>query len=399
MKIISIASAIILLWVSILFPQQSPTLESLQSEISQLIQSAKHSVVTVTARSSHSYTVDKDNGLFSLFRGGSEQRQDNYWTVGSGIIYNAEGYIITRASILADFEEIKVTFCDGTTVEAEYIGTDEMTGLALLKIPAKKLESPKFGNSDQLPLYSLVLVLGNSMGLSPFATFGLINGFTEEGRLILSVSINPGNIGGAVFNLRGEIIGIISAQIEPDISSVGLSFLDYSSSLAIPINQVIATINNVIKFHHQQIKWLGVELDSDSLRSNKLIVKRVYPGSPAARVGLKKGDLLVKYNEVTLTNPEVLKAQIGQTAPGTSVSINFIRHQRALKVFPKIERLWPEGFNVNKPRHFSFNWNTDDNRSPIKAPIIISPEGFQQIHLKMIQMEQEIQSLKNQINK
>ncbi len=399
MKIISIISVIILLWVSLLFSQQSPTLENFQSEISRLIQSAKHAVVTVTASSSHSYTVDKDNGLFSLFRGGSEQRQDKFWTVGSGIIYNSEGYIITRASILADFEEIKVIFCDGSSVEAEYIGTDEMTGLALLKIEGHNLESPKFGNSDRLPLYSLVLVLGNSMGLSPFASFGLINGFTEEGRMILSVSINPGNVGGAVFNLKGEIIGIISAQIEPQIAAGGMSLLDYSSSIAIPINQVVATINNVIKFHHQQIKWLGVELDGDSLRSNKLIVKRVYPGSPAARVGLKQGDLLVKFNEVTLNNPEVLKAQIGQTAPGTSVSLNFIRQQRALKVFPNIERVWPEGFNINKPRHFSLNLTPDANRPPIKAPIIISPESFQQIHSKMIQMEQEIQSLKNQINK
>ncbi|MDZ7332008.1 MAG: trypsin-like peptidase domain-containing protein [candidate division KSB1 bacterium] len=399
MKIISIISVIILLWVTILFSQQSPTLESLQSEISRLIQSAKNAVVTVTASSSHSYTVERDNGLFSLFRSGSEQREDKFWTVGSGIIYNAEGYIITRASILADFDEIKVTFCDGTSAAAEYIGTDEMTGLALLKIDGKNLEGPKFGNSDRLPLYSMVLVLGNSMGLSPFATFGLINGFTEEGRMILSVSINPGNVGGAVFNLKGEIIGIISAQIEPQISAGGSGLLDYSSSLAIPINQVITTINNVIKFHHQQMKWLGVELDADSLRSNKLIVKRVYPGSPAARVGLKPGDHLVKFNEVTLTNPEILKAQIGQTAPGTSVSINFIRQQRALKVFPNIERVWPEGFNVNKPRHFSLNLNSDATRSPINAPIIISPESFQQIHSKMIQMEQEIRSLKNQINK
>jgi len=401
MKIFISVNLIIVLFVPRLFSQISPVLESLQTEISQLIHFAKYSVVTVSAKSSHSYVVDKNEGLLSLFKNNREEKKNNFWTVGSGIIYNQDGYIITRSAILADFEEIRVTLCDGTKFEAEYIGTDEKTGLAILKIEQKKLVPTRIGNSDVVSLYSLVMVLGNSVGISPFASFGLVNGYTDEGRFILSAPINPGNIGGAVFNLKGEIIGIITAQVEAEISLIGPNYLDYSqqSSIAIPINQVARMVNNVIKLHHQQIKWLGIELDADSSNYNKLIIKRVIPGSPAARVGLKKGDQLVKYNEASLSSPEILKGQIGRTEPGTSVSINFIRHNRALKVFPRIERIWPDGFNSNKPRHYNPNLINESIKTPIQSPVILSPERFQQINSKMIQIENEIQSLKSQINK
>ena len=401
MKILVVISLIIFLCGSSLFSQKTPTLENFQAEISQLINFAKHSVVTVSAKSTHSYTIDKNKGLLSLFKNNQEEKQDNFWAVGSGIVYNQDGYLITRSSILADFEAIKVTLCDGSKFEAEYIGTDEMRGLAILKIEGKKLEPPRIGNSDQLSLNSLVMVLGNSMGVSPFTSFGLVNGYTEAGQFILTASINPGNIGGAVFNLKGEIIGIISAQVEAEISLIGPNYLDYSpqNSIAIPMNQVASMVNNIIKLHHQQIKWLGIELDADSLLYNKLIVKRVYAGSPAERVGLKKGDQLVKYNEVSLSSPEILKGQIGRTEPGTSVSINFIRHNRALKVFPRIERMWPDGFNPNKPRQFTHKLINENTKNPIQFPVIISPAKFQQINSRMIQMENEIRSLKSRINK
>ena len=401
MKRLIVICLINILLVSSLFSQKIPTLENLQTEISELINSAKHSVVTVSANSTHSYTVDKNEGLFSLFKNSYEEKKDNYWTVGSGIIYDQDGYIITRSSILADFEKIKVTLCDGCKFDAEYVGTDENTGLAILKIDEKNLEPTRIGNSDQVSLYSVVMVLGNSMGVSPFASFGLVNGYTEDRRFILSAPINPGNIGGAVFNLKGEIIGIISAQVEAEISLIGPNYLDYSqqNSIAIPINQVEHMIDQVISIHHQSKNWMGIVFEEDSLKKNRLVLKSVIKGSPADQVGLKPGDRLVKYNEVNLSSPEILEEQIRRTEPGTSVSINFIRHHSALKVIPRIERKWPEGFNPNRPRHFNANLINENFKSPIQAPVILSPERFQLINSKMIQMENEIRSLKLQINK
>ncbi len=398
MKRVIVISLIFFLIGSNLFSQKTPTLDSFQAEIGQLINIAKQAVVTVSAKSSHSYTIDKNSGLLSIFKNNHEEKQDNFWTVGSGIIYDQDGYIITRSSILADFDTIKVTLCDGTKYDAEYIGTDETTGLAILKIEGKNLEPTRIGNSDQLLLNSFVMVLGNSMGISPFTSFGLLSGYTEEGLFILSASINPGNIGGAVFNISGEIVGIISAQVETQISLNGPNY-SQQNSIAIPMNQVASMVNRVIKLHHQQATWLGIELDADSLIQNKLIVKRVIPGSPADRVSLKKGDRLVKFNETDLTSHEILKGLINQTQPGTSVSINFIRHKRALKVFPRIEQKWPQGFNPNQPRQYTHKLINENMKNPIQSPVIISPAKFQQINFKMIQMENEIRSLKSRISK
>ena len=401
MKVFIVNCLISFFVASSLFSQKTSTLENLQAEINQLIHFARYSVVTVSAKSTHSYTIDKDDGLFSLFKNSHEKKKDNYWTVGSGIVYNQDGYIITRSSILADFEEIKVTLCNEREVEAEYIGTDERTGLAILKIEEQSLKPIKIGNSDEVPIYSFVMVLGNSMGVSPFSSFGLVNGYTEDGRFILSAQINPGNIGGAVFNLKGEIIGIILAQVEAEISLFGPNFLDYShqSSIAIPINHVDQMVDCVIKFHHHLTKWLGIELDTESSDHKKLTIKNVRKNSPAARVGLKKGDQLVKYNEINLSSPSILKRQIGQTELGASISIDFIRHNRAMKVFPRIERRWPDNFNPNKPRHYNPKMIKENIKIPIKSPVILSPQRIQQINSKMIQMESEIRSLKSQINK
>jgi len=401
MKVLLRVSILIFTFVPVVFSQNSPTLEHLQTEIYQIIQAAKYSVVTVSAKTSHSIIINKQEGLFSFFKDSREEKKKNFWIVGSGIIYNHEGFIITTSSILADFKVIKVTLCDGTEFEAEYIGTDQRTGLAILKIEEKNLEPTRIGNSDEVAPYSLVMVLGNAMGISPCASFGFVNGFTDGGKFILSAPISPGIIGSAVFNLKGEIIGIITAQLDADVSMMGPTYLDYSqhNGLAIPINQVARIVNEVIESHHQKTNWLGIELDSDFLTENKLIVESVIPGSPAARVGLKKGDQLIKYNETDLLSAKILGNLINQTRAGTSVSINFIRHNRALKVFPRIERIWPAGFNPNKPRNLTPKLMNESIKTPIQSPIIISPEKFQQINSRMIQMENEIRSLKNRINK
>lgn len=400
MKRIAITLIILVTSVPHIFPQQSPTLENIQTEINQLINYAKYSVVTVYSKVSHSYIINKDAGVLSFFKDNKEEKREDFWNVGSGIIYNQQGYIITRGSLLADFEEIKIALCEGTEFKAEYIGTDQQTGLAILKIDEKNLESPRIGNSDKISIYSLALVLGNSIGISPFASFGLINGITKDGNFVLSAQIIPGNIGGAVFNLKGEIIGIIVAQLEANESLAGsINLYTQQNGLAIPINKVAKIVDEVIRLNHNEYNWLGIMLDESSLQNNKLIVDNVMKGSPAAQVDLKKGDQLIRYNETDLSNIEVLRELIKGTDKGTSVSINFIRHNRALKVFPRIDRKWPKNFNSYKPRHLSSRVMNESRKNPIQSPIIISPEKFQQINSRMIEMETEIQSLKSQIKK
>ena len=381
------------------FSQNITMLEKLQAEISDLVHFAKFSVVTVTAKSSQSFIVDRNEGLFSFFKNNHQEKRDSLWLVGSGVIYNENGYIISRSSILADFKIIKVTLSDKREYEAQYIGTDTTTGLAILKINAGNLQPTRIGNSDNVNPYSLVMVLGNSMGISPFAVFGLINGYTPDDKFILSAPINPGNIGGPVFNLKGEIIGIVVAQLETEVSMVGPMYLDYShqTGIVLPMNQVAQIVDEIIQQEKENKGLLGIEFDPDSLSQNKLIVNLVLPGSPADRVGLKKGDQLLKYNDSDLLNADVAKKLIEQTKPGTDVSINFLRGNRPLKVFPCLDKKWPIYFNPRKPQHLTPLLLNQSNAVPIQFPVILSPTTFQEINTRMIQMENQIRSLKNQL--
>lgn len=381
------------------YSQDLPVLEKLQIELQNLIHLTKFSVVTVAARTSHSYTIEENDGILSLFRDNKVEKKDNLWKVGSGIIYNRQGYIITRSSYLADFETIEVTLHNNQKHEAKYIGTDEATGLALLKIAADAGEPPVMGDSDKLALYSLVMVLGNSMGISPFASFGLMSGYTPESFLILSAPINPGNIGGPVFNLKGEIVGIVTAQLETDNAFPGPAFMSYhhQNSLALPINQIRQIIDRIIKMNEENKGWLGIELYPDSLTTNKLVLKSVIPGSPADHAGLKKGDQLLKFNEIDLLNNRHAGTLIEETKPGTSVSINFIRDKRPLKVFPCIDKKWPEKFNPRKPQSLSPMPLNQNDAAAIQFPVILSPTKFRQLNSRMIQMENEIRNLKIQL--
>lgn len=398
----------LIIWISSLilvasfppaFSQNLTLLEKLQAEISDLIHIAKFSVVTVTAKSSPSFVIDKNAGLLSIFKNDYQEKTDSLWLVGSGVIYNENGYIISKSSILADFDIIKVTLSDKREYEAQYIGTDTTTGLAILKINAENLQTARLGNSDHVSLYSLVMVLGNSLGISPFAVFGLINGYTPDDKFILSAPINPGNIGGPAFNLKGEIIGIVVAQLETDVSMAGPMYLDYShqTGIILPMNQVAQTVDEIIQMEKENKGLLGIEFDPDSLLQNKLIVHRVVTGSPADRVGLKKGDKLFKYNDSDLLNADVVKKLIEQTKPGTDVSISFFRGNRPLKVFPCLDKKWPIYFNPRKPQNLTPLLLNQSSAVPIQFPVILSPTTFQEINTRMIQMENQIRSLKNQL--
>ncbi|HDP98327.1 MAG TPA: PDZ domain-containing protein, partial [bacterium] len=290
--------AAIVFFISNGYSQKPSPLLELQSELSRLINHAKHSIVTVNSKTTRSYTIDKSSGIISLFWNNTEEKKDQLKIVGSGIIYNKNGYIITKSSTLANFEEIFVITCDSTEYAAEYIGTDELTGLSIIKIDAQKLKPATFGDSDNTPMYSMILVVGNSMGISPFASFGIVNSVSEQGMFVISAAINPGSNGAGAFNINGELIGIVSAQLFPDAFTMGPAFFNYSSQNAIILtsNQIRSIAAEIIKAHHEQKGWLGIDINIDSLVSGKIVISKVIPGSPAHRAGLKPGDWLLKYN-------------------------------------------------------------------------------------------------------
>jgi len=374
-------------------------LEKLQSEISELIAITKYSIVTISSQSKRSYMVDKSEGIKSLFWDELEEKKNDVWVIGSGIIYNEDGYIITKSSMLAGFEKIKVTLFDKTDYDAFYIGTDELSGLAILKIEASNLTPVYIGNSDDLPLYSLTMVLGNSMGISPYASFGIINGKTDQEQFIISAHLNPGSTGAGVFNLSGELVGVVSAQLDPNVWMMGPTNVNSAqqNGVVFSSNQVRRIADEIIKMQHEQKGWLGIDILSDSLEKGKIVISNVRKDSPAERCGLKKGDWLQKYNDSILKSTTQLASLIEQTKPGKTVSIDFVRNSRSLKVFPQIARKLPGNFNSKKPENISSQKQNPQSSSLVQQPVILSPERFNQMNLRMMQMEKEINRLKSQV--
>ncbi|NOZ62699.1 MAG: PDZ domain-containing protein [Calditrichaeota bacterium] len=391
------ASVIFAFCVSLFFmnPSQAQyaiSLNSFQTDIPQLINHIKHSIVTVSAKSTHSYLIDKGEGIISWFWNNVEEKKGEITIVGSGVIYNSDGYIVTKSSNLANFEEIKVTLCNQKQYAATYIGTDEFTGLSLIKIEADSLFPVQFGDSRQQPIYSPVVILGNSLGIAPFASFGLINGIKAPDMLIISAQINPGNNGAGVFNLNGELVGVVSAQLTPTTGTTVNSAYQ-SAGVALASNQVKRIIGNILKMQHEQKGWLGIDIEVDSLAKGKIIISSVVPGSPADRSGLKKGDRLLKYNDSFFTSLDQFASLIENTKPGTTVSIDFIRQNRHLKVFPQIGVRRPIHFNLKKPPLKGVlpdNFKIDRS---IEA-MTISREYFERLNAQIYQLQNEVKMLK-----
>lgn len=335
-------------------------LEELQKEITNIIEIAKPSVVTISVKSSRSYTISKDNGLLSFLKNKEEKRTVSYKNICSGLIYNDQGYIVTKSSSINENEKIKVILCDGREYESIYIGHDQETGLTVLKIEGENLCAPQIGNSDEVSIGSWITIIGNSMGVLPSVSFGLVNGILKSGLLQLSAMINPGNSGSPVFDINGKVIGILIAQVELlDGNVVAQSQNLFSEGgLAIPINVACEIVDAIIKSYQEQAGWIGIRLQTDSLPSHRIELIDVIPNSPAAKAGLKGGDVLVKYNNFSMINSEQLGVLIRNTRPGSTVPISFIRDNTRLNVFVTVG-VRPPFVDRRQKLQAGYNFNND----------------------------------------
>lgn len=262
---------------------------------------------------------------------------------GSGIIISPDGFIVTNNHVIEDGTKIGVTLNDKREFEAELIGTDPSTDLALLKIDAEKLHPMRFGNSDSLRVGEWVLAVGNPFNLESTVTAGIVS---AKGRSIdilegqdriesfiqTDAAVNPGNSGGALVNTNGELIGINTAIITRSGRYEGYSF-------AVPSNLVRKVIKDLRDYGVVQRGMLGVFIDKMTTERAKelglaeiegVFITRVSPGSGAADAGLQKGDVIIGINGVkTRTMPE-MQEQVGRYRPGNTLNVDYLREGKKL---------------------------------------------------------------------
>lgn len=266
-----------------------------------------------------------------------EMQQQPFFGLGSGVIINAEkAYIITNYHVIEDASEIKVTLISGQEFIAETIGEDKESDIALLQIQTNtKLTQVEFADSDTLRVGDLVIAIGNPFGLGQTVTSGIISALGRSGLNLdnlenyiqTDAAINSGNSGGALVNLKGELIGINTAVLAPNGSNIGIGF-------AIPSNMIKNLTEQLLLYGKIRRGVLGIkgqELTAELAEtflldtSHGVFIKQVSPDSAAEEAGLKAGDIITSLNGTTVNSFAELRAKIGSLTIGTKIELGVIQ--------------------------------------------------------------------------
>lgn len=276
--------------------------------------------------------------FFNFFNFGQGMPNQAIEAMGSGVIIDSEGFIVTNNHVVQDADNITVTLNDKRVYKATIIGSDASTDLALIKIEEKGLPFLTYGNSDEVRLGEWVLAVGNPFNLTSTVTAGIVSAKardinilgsqgTVESFIQTDAAVNPGNSGGALVNLKGQLIGINAAIASGTGNYVGYSF-------AIPVNIVKKVVGDFMKFGKIQKGFLGIrykEIDDQFAKDNDLpsvrgvYVQEVVEGGAAEKAGMRKGDVILQMQGMPVDSKSELQEIISQHNPGDKLSLTVYR--------------------------------------------------------------------------
>lgn len=275
-----------------------------------------------------------------------QQQEQPFRGLGSGVIIDAkQGHIVTNYHVIKGAEKIRVKLHDGREYDAELVGGDEMSDVALLKLEqAKNLTQIELADSDQLRVGDFTVAIGNPFGLGQTVTSGIVSALGRSGLNLenfenfiqTDAAINSGNSGGALINLNGELIGINTAIFGPNGGNVGIGF-------AIPANMMKNLTEQILEFGEVKRGMLGVqggEVTSELAEalgyesSKGAFVSQVVVDSAADKAGIQAGDIIVSINGKTISSFHELRAKIGTLGAGKKVTLGIIRDgkEKSVKV-------------------------------------------------------------------
>ena len=269
---------------------------------------------------------------------------------GSGVIIDGKkGYLLTNAHVVKGAQKVMVTLADGRQFEAQVVGIDPLTEVAVVKVPGDDLPQAELGSAEKLPIGSWVIAIGNPFGLENSVTVGVLsakerqvpnpNGIALQGLLQTDASINPGNSGGALVDLSGKLVGMPTAVI-PYAQGIGFAVsIDVARQIA---NRLIQT---------GKVPWLGIEHTSVTPEQAKklgvptgkgTVVFGVYPNGPAAQAGLEPGDLIVRVAGEVIPDEKALGGAIRAHNAGDRIEIAVIRKGREMMLTATLGAVPPD---------------------------------------------------------
>jgi putative serine protease PepD len=245
--------------------------------------------------------------------------------VGSGFVYDENGYIMTAAHVIDGVNEVEVRLYDGTELQGEVVGTDERNDVGVVKVDRTGLKAAPLGIGQDLQVGQLAIAIGSPFGLNETVTAGIISStdrVLEDGREVIQTDapINPGNSGGVLADRQGRVIGINSAIRPGDNSNgnVGIGF-------AVPIDIAAKSAAAIVKGEEIQIGYLGVRASATTDGRDGALLQEVTPGSPAADAGIRAGDLVVSVDGRAIENYSEMIAAIRAHQPGDEITLGIVR--------------------------------------------------------------------------
>jgi serine protease DegS len=281
--------------------------------------------------------------LFGGFLPRYRQRVER--SLGSGVIVDDAGHIVTNHHVIAMADSIRVQLADGRVADAHIVGRDPDTDLAVLKIDLTPLPIAVLGRSDQLKVGDVVLAIGNPVGLSQTVTHGIVSATSRQQLGIAALEdfiqtdapINFGNSGGALVDSSGALVGINTAIVAKSLDVEGIGF-------AIPVNMVRGVVSDIIANGRVIRGWIGIVPEDVSdeqapqygLAQGGVFVSNLYVGSPAQQAGLRPGDLILAIDNTPVHSAQDVLGRISLSKPGTRIAIHGIRERKEFDVHAQV---------------------------------------------------------------
>ncbi|MCX5641963.1 MAG: Do family serine endopeptidase [Candidatus Omnitrophica bacterium] len=322
----------------------SPEITSLEQASVRVAEAVNPAVVNIrttqkVAGSQNQFGDLFNDPFFRRFFGDTQPQEPKEYlrpALGSGVIVSPDGYILTNNHVVKDATEVKVKLLDNREFNAKIVGKDEKTDLALAKINAENLPYAVFGDSAQMKVGQWVMAIGNPFGLEGTVTVGVVSATGRhlginpiESFIQTDASINQGNSGGPLVNLKGEVIGINTAIVA---SGQGIGFA-IPSNMAQSVFEQIRTSGKVVR------GYLGISMqpidpemaqEMGLKQANGVLITNVNSGTPAEKANLKAGDVIIGVNNIPVKGPDDIQNRIGGAKPGDTVILQVVRNGKTL---------------------------------------------------------------------
>ena len=355
--------------------------------------------IEVENRNGNPFAGTPFEGLFNQRQGQQENAQPQFregQSLGSGFQISADGYVVTNNHVVnppgqrAVLEEVTVTLPDGTEYEAEVVGTDAQSDLAVLKVSRREpFPFVRFGDSSRARVGDWVIAIGNPFGLGGTVTSGIVSsvlrtagGGAYDRYLQTDASINRGNSGGPLFDMQGNVIGINNAIISPTGGSVGIGF-------AIPAETAAPIVDKLVRGVEIERGYLGIQIQpvnedvAASLglpRNRGEIVQMVQPGEAAAKAGIEPGDIVLTVNGRDVTPDQTLSYLVANIAPGTKIPLEVIRDGDRRRIQVTVGKR-PSEEELRQTQMFDPDAEPEDNMAPSDNAVIEENLGLQVLEL------------------